>query len=141
MLRKITGVFERQLCGYWCFSFPRATSVPASTSAVDDRCVRVAGLALVGNDALALEARRLVREGAILIDRIGNAGVDPALLEEPGARGPELEVLAPVARRGMDEARARVFRHMVAVEQGNDEAVAAARGAGGRRSWKQARRQ
>ena len=62
---------------------------------------------------------------AVLVDRIGNAGIDPALLEEPRARRPELEILAPVARRGVNEARARVFRHMVAVEQRNDEPVAA----------------
>ncbi len=61
---------------------------------------------------------------AVLVDRVGNARIDPALLEEPRARGPELEVLAPVAGRGVDEARARVFRHMVAVEQRNDEPVA-----------------
>ena len=62
---------------------------------------------------------------AVLVDGVGNPRVDPALLEQPRARGPELEVLAPVAGRGVDEARARVFRHMVAVEQRNDEPVAA----------------
>ena len=92
---------------------------------VNDGLVGVADFALVGDDALALEAGRLVGEGAVLVDGVGNAGVDAALLEQPGARGPELEVLAPVARRGVDEARARVFRHMVAVEQRNDKPVAA----------------
>ena len=105
-------------------SFPRATSVPARNQRIDDGFVGVAGFALVGDDALALEARRLIGEGAVLVDRVGNAGVDAALLKQPGARSPELEVLAPMARRGMDEACARVFRDMVAVEQRNDEAVA-----------------
>ena len=125
MLRKITGVFDRQLCGYWCLSFPRATSAARFDQRVNDGFIGVADFALVGDDALAFEAGRLVGERAVLVDGVGNAGVDPALLEEPGARGPELEVLAPVARRGVDEARARVFRHMVAVEQRNDKPVAA----------------
>ena len=33
VLRKITGFFERQECGYWCFRRPRATIMPASASA------------------------------------------------------------------------------------------------------------
>ena len=33
VLRKITGFFERQECGYWCLSLPRATSMPASIQA------------------------------------------------------------------------------------------------------------
>ncbi len=34
VLRKITGFFDRHECGYWCFSRPRASSMPASTSAL-----------------------------------------------------------------------------------------------------------
>ena len=34
VLRKITGFFERQECGYWCFNRPRAISMPASISAL-----------------------------------------------------------------------------------------------------------
>ena len=34
VLRKITGFFERQECGYWCFSRPRAINMPASISAL-----------------------------------------------------------------------------------------------------------
>jgi len=33
VLRKITGFFERQECGYWCLSRPRANSMPLSVSA------------------------------------------------------------------------------------------------------------
>ena len=92
---------------------------------VNDCFIGVADFTLVGDDALAFEAGRLVGERAVLVDGVGNPGVDPALLEQPRARGPKLEVLAPVARRGVDEARARVLRHMVAVEQRNDKPVAA----------------
>jgi len=34
VLRKITGFFERQECGYWCLSRPRAISMSASVSAL-----------------------------------------------------------------------------------------------------------
>ena len=91
---------------------------------IDDRSVGVADLSLVSDDALAFEAGRLVGKGAVLVDRIGNARVDPALLKQSRARGPELEVLAPMAGSGMDEARARIVRHMVAVKQRNDKSVA-----------------
>ena len=91
---------------------------------IDDRSIGVAGFPLVGDDALAFEARRLFGEGAVLVDRVGNAGVDSTLLQEPRARGPELEILAAMAGRGMNEACARVFSDVVAVEQGNDKPVA-----------------
>jgi hypothetical protein len=32
VLRNRSGALERQECGYWCLSRPRATSAPASTS-------------------------------------------------------------------------------------------------------------
>ena len=97
---------------------------PGLDQGIDDGFVGVAGFPLVIDDAFAFEAGRLVGEGAVLVDRIGNAGLDPVLLKEPRARRPELEILAPMAGRGVNEARARVLRHMVAVEQGNDEAIA-----------------
>src|SRR5574337_1189602 len=83
VLRKMTGVFER----------------------LDHRLVRVALVALVGDDPPALEAGRLAGEGAVLVDRVGNARIDVALSEEllRLGRGPQLEVLAPVAGSGVDE--------------------------------------
>ena len=124
VLRKITGVFDRQLCGYWCLSRPRATSAARFDQRVDDRFVGVADFAFVGDDALAFEARRFFGEGAVLVDRVGNARLDAALLKQPGARRPEFEVLTSVTRRGMNEAGAGVIRHIVAVEQRNDKPVA-----------------
>ena len=61
VLRKISGFFERQECGYWCLSRPRAISMPASIKRLDDGLVGVALVALVGEHALAGEARRLRR--------------------------------------------------------------------------------
>ena len=91
---------------------------------VNDCFIGVADFTLVGNDALAFEAGRLFGEGAVLVDRVGNARLDPALLKQSRARSPEFEILAPMAGSGVNEARARVFRHIVAVEQRNDEPVA-----------------
>ncbi len=34
VLRKMTGFFERQECGYWCLRRPRAISMCASISAL-----------------------------------------------------------------------------------------------------------
>ena len=99
---------------------------PRLDQRVDDRLVGVADFAFVGDDALALEARRFIGEGAVLVDRIGNARIDPTLLKQSRARGPELEVLAPVAGRGVNEACSCVFRHMVAVEQRNGKAISEA---------------
>ena len=48
---------------------------------LDDRLVGVALLALVGEHALAVEARRFVGEGAVLVDRVGNARIDVARRE------------------------------------------------------------
>ncbi len=90
---------------------------------VNDSLVGVADFALVGDDTLAFEARRLIGKGAVLIDSVGNARLDATLLKQARARGPKLEVLAPMARRRVNEARARVFRHMIAVKQGHDKSV------------------
>ena len=94
---------------------------------VDDRLVGVAWLALVGEHALAGEARRLVGEGAVLVDGVGDARVDMARREFAPARHPQLEVLAAVAGRGVDEARAGVVGDVIAGEEGDIEVIAAAR--------------
>ncbi len=69
VLRKITGFFERQEWGYWCLSLPRAMSARPPISASITASLASPLLALVGDDALAFEARRLVGEGAVLVDR------------------------------------------------------------------------
>ena len=48
---------------------------------LDHRLVGVALLALVGEHALAGEARRVIGERAVLIDRVGDRAVDAARLE------------------------------------------------------------
>ena len=80
VLRKMTGFLERQECGYWCLSRPRAISMPALHQRVDDGLVGVALVALVVDDALALEARRVLGEAPVAVDGEGDGGVDAALL-------------------------------------------------------------
>ena len=62
VLRKITGFFERQECGYWCLSRPRAMQHAGVDQRLDHGLVGVALLALVGEHALAGEARRMIGE-------------------------------------------------------------------------------
>ena len=72
VLRKITGFFERHECGYWCLRRPRAIRHASIDQGLDHRFVGVAFLALVGEHALAGEARRLVGETTVGIDRVGD---------------------------------------------------------------------
>ena len=92
---------------------------------IDDGLVGVALLALVVDDALAFEARRVLGEGAVLIDRVGDRGIDAARLQEPRRRRPDVEVFAAMAGRRVHEARARVVGDVVAVEERDAELVAA----------------
>ena len=101
---------------------------------LDHRLVGVALLALVGDDALAGEARRLRGEGAVLVDGVGDRRVDAARFQRARIRGPDVEVLAAVARRGVHEAGAGVVGDVVAVEQRHVEVVAAMRAAADARS-------
>ena len=102
---------------------------------VDDGLVGVAWLAFVGEHALALEARRFRGEGAVLVDGVGNARVDMALGKQSPARHPQLEVLAAMAGRGVDEAGARVVGDVIAGEQRDGESHSPARLADGRRPY------
>ncbi len=94
-----------------------------SRERLDDGLVGVALLALVGDDAPAGEPGRMVSERAVLVDRVGDRGIDAAGRKLARARGPHVEVLAAVAGRGMHEAGAGIVRHVVAGEQRDDEFV------------------
>src|SRR5262249_602580 len=69
----------------------------------DSRVIRITLLSLPGEHALAGKSRRLCRESAVGVDRERDCGVDAARPELRLVRGPDLEVLAAVARRGMHE--------------------------------------
>ena len=93
---------------------------------LDHGLVGVALVALVGDHALAGEARRGAVKRAVLVDRVGDRGVDAARRELRGIRGPDVEVVAAVARRGVHEAGAGVVGDVVAGEQRDVEIVALA---------------
>ena len=99
--------------------------MPALDQRLDDGLVGVALLALVVDDALAGEARRLIGEGAVLVDGVGNRGVDAARFQLARIRRPDVEVFAAMAGRGVHEAGAGVVGDVIAGEQRDGEFVAA----------------
>jgi len=93
---------------------------------LDDSLVGVALVALVGEHALAGEARGLLGEPTVGVDCIGDRRVDAARRERPRIRGPHIKVLTAVARRGVHKAGAGVVADVIASQHGDCEAVAAA---------------
>ena len=81
---------------------------------LDHGLVGVALFALVVDDALAGEARRVIGEGAVLIDGVGDGGVDAARRQLARIRRPDLEILAAMAGRGVHEAGAGVVGDVIA---------------------------
>ena len=126
VLRKMIGFFERQECGYWCLRRPRAISMPASIKRLDHRLVGVALLALVVDDAFAGEAGRVLGEGAVFVDGVGDGRIDAARFADAARIAPvqTSKSFAAVARRGVHEAGAGVVGDVVAGEQRNVEIVA-----------------
>src|SRR5262249_43419990 len=90
---------------------------------LDDSVVGVALLALLGEHALSRKTRRRLGEGAVLVDGVGNRRVDAARGELCGIRSPNIEVLAAVAGRGVDESGAGVVADMIAGKNGNEKIV------------------
>ena len=91
---------------------------------LDHGVVGVALLALVVDHALAGEARRMRGQRAVLVDGVRDGGVDPVALRAPRAGGPDLEVLAAMARRGVHEAGAGIVGDVIAGEQRHGEVIA-----------------
>jgi hypothetical protein len=81
---------------------------------LDHGLVGIALLALVVDHTLAGEARRMIGEGAILIDGIGDGCIDAACFQLARIRHPDIEVLAAVAGRGVHKSCAGVIGDMVA---------------------------
>ena len=93
---------------------------------LDHGVVGVALFALVVDDAFTRKTRRLIGERAIFIDGVGNRGVDATRLQFARIRGPDIEVLAAVAGRGVDKTGAGVVGDVIAFEQRDAEFVTAA---------------
>ena len=90
---------------------------------LDHRLVGVALLALVVDDAFSREAGRGLGEGAVLVDGIGDGGVDAARFQRGLVLHPDVEVLAAVAGRGVHKAGAGVVGNVLAGEKWNNEIV------------------
>ena len=93
---------------------------------LDHGLVGVALLALVVDDTLAGETGSVVGEGAVLVDGVGDRGVDAARLQLARIRHPDIEVLAAVAGRGVHEARAGVVGDVIAGQERDHELVSVA---------------
>ena len=77
---------------------------------LDHRVVGVALLALVVDHALAGEARHLRREGAVLVDGVGNVRFHATRFEFARIRGPDFKVLAAMSRARCGRSRCRYRR-------------------------------
>ena len=88
--------------------------MPASTSALITASLASPFSPLSLMHALAGEARRVIGEGAVLVDGVGIGGVDAARIQLARVRRPDVEVLAAVAGRGVHEAGAGVVGDVVA---------------------------
>ena len=84
---------------------------------LDHGVVGVALFALVVDDAFSREAGCLIGERAVLVDGVRDRGIDAARFQRACVRGPDIEVLAAVARRGVDETGAGVVSDVFAFEQ------------------------
>ena len=106
------------------FQLSARDEIAGGDQRLNHRFVGVAFVAFLGDDALALKARRILCVKAVFIDGVGNARVDAALCELAAIRHPNVEVLAAMTRRRMHEARSRIVGDMLAIEERNFEAVA-----------------
>src|SRR5262245_61411756 len=91
---------------------------------LDDRIVGVPLVALIVDDALALEARRFPGEAPVAVDGEGDRGVDAAPLQLRRVLHPDVKILAAVAWGGMHEARAVLIGDVVTGEEGDPELIA-----------------
>ena len=124
VLRKITGFFERQECGYWCLRRPRAISMPASISALITASLASPFSPLSLMTRLPVKPGACRGEGAVLVDGVGNGRIDAARFQRRAVGGPDVEVLAAVTRRGVHEAGAGVVGDVIAGEKRHVEVIA-----------------
>ena len=116
VLRKITGFFERHECGILMLEPSARDQHTGVDQGLDHRLVGIALLAFVGEHALAGKARRLFGEAAVGVDGVGNSRVDAARREFDRVGSPNIEILAAMAGRGVDEAGAGIFGDVIAGE-------------------------
>ena len=84
---------------------------------LNDRLVGVALIALVVDDAVAGKPWRFLGEETVGVNRIGDAGVDILCEKCAAIRHPNIEVVAAVARRSMNKARACFVANVLAIKK------------------------
>src|SRR5665213_2614777 len=94
---------------------------------LDHGLVGVALFALVVDDALSGKTRRVISEGAVFVDGIGDGSVDAVFLKFARTCGPDFEVLATMPWSSMNEACSCIVGNMVTVEKLYQEVVASSR--------------
>ena len=95
-----------------------------SDERLDHGFVRLALRPLVGDNAQALEPGRLLSESSVLVHGVGNALIDALLGQASAVRHPQLEVFAAVAWSRVHETGSGLVGDVLALEQGDDEAIA-----------------
>jgi hypothetical protein len=65
--------------------------------------------------------------GAVLVDGVGDGGVDAAFIEFARVRHPDVKVFAAVARRGVDKTGAGIVGDVIAGKERDLEFVATAK--------------
>src|SRR5262245_19614886 len=83
---------------------------------LDDRLVGITLVALIVDDALALETRRLFGETAVAVHGEGDHRIDAALFQLGGMLLPNLEIFATMPGCGVDETGAVLVGNMIARE-------------------------
>ena len=92
---------------------------------LDDRFVGITLFTFVIDDALAGEARSRLRKSAVLVDRVRNGRIDPAVLQFRSVCNPDLEVVAAMSGRCMHEAGSVFVGYMIAGKQRHRKIITA----------------
>src|SRR5215472_1037828 len=83
---------------------------------LDDSVVGVALVALISDYAFPGEARCLIGEEAVAIDRVGDRGVDAQARKFASVRHPDVEIITTVTGRSVHEACANVVGDVITNE-------------------------
>jgi hypothetical protein len=90
----------------------------------DDRFIGIALLTLVGDDALALEPRRILSEEAVGIDSEGDGSRNAKLFNLGFVGCPNVVVVGTMTRSGVDETSADIIRYMIAFQERDLKVIA-----------------
>src|SRR5262249_14073635 len=103
--------------------FSARQQIPSFDQGLDDRLVGVALIAFSVDHAAAFEAGRFFRKESIGVDGVGDARVDASCFERALVGHPNIEVVAAMAWRGMNEAGARVLSDVLTTQERNTDVI------------------